>query len=103
MFKLITVATGQAMREIDLNSLYVLPPYHAYDQSAHPKRSRSVGMQLMKLFFFFGWVGVWQRTSLVRSFGGIHRVRFTNHRKKIIMCFLAVKSDGSSMCGWLSS
>lgn len=58
MFKLITVATGQAMREIDLNSLYVLPPYHAYDQSTHPKRSRSVGMQLMKLFFFLDGGGL---------------------------------------------
>lgn len=57
------------MREIDLNSLYVLPPYYAYDQSAYPKRGQSIHCWNVKsrIFFFFLMVGVWQRTSLVRS------------------------------------
>lgn len=47
------------MREIDLNLLlYVLPPYHAYDQSPYPKRGGDppVGMQLSKSFLFDGGV-----------------------------------------------
>lgn len=61
MSKLITVASRQVMREIDLNSLYVLPPYHAYDQSAYPKRGSVCSLlecKITNLLFFFDGGGL---------------------------------------------
>lgn len=78
------------MREIDLNLLlYVLPPYHAYDQSPYPKRGGIRLLECNSRNLFYLMVGFDRGYPWFDHLVGSNRVRFTNHRKKIIMCFLA--------------